>query len=230
MNVSIKLKPVIVILRKIIVVVLIAMMLGGCSYHGILEPNTSINSSTMAKHPYTLAIDGSRLASSMVKADPQWFELTVDSGGALAESLKQQLYKSFSSVTVLDKKEADSIYDYIVAIDSNTTSRCTMNSCGITTKISMKMVDAKQKDNVMLADDFLDIYSWQMPGGSILINLFSGLSLLILAPVLQPISAHFCGKEMMQRVSESNDRLSFQIAKKIVNSEIFEKNYAIHNF
>jgi len=92
------------------------------------------------------------------------------------------------------------------------------------------MVDAKQKDNVMLADDFLDIYSWQMPGGSILINLFSGLSLLILAPVLQPISAHFCGKEMMQRVSESNDRLSFQIAKKIVNSEIFEKNYATHNF
>jgi len=199
------------------------VMLSGCSYHGKLEPNSGSTAATMATQPYTLAIDASMLASSQVKAEPQWFELTVDSGDALAESLKQQLSRSFKSVTVLSKNEADSLYDYLVTVDSNTTSRCTMNSCGITTRISMQMVDAKQKDRVLLAEDFLDVYTWQMPGGSVLINLFSGLSLLILAPVLQPISAHFCGKEMMQRVSESNDRMSFQIAKKIVSSDIFGK-------
>jgi hypothetical protein len=56
-----------------------------------------------------------------------------------------------------------------------------------------------------------------------LINLFTGLSLFLLAPILQPISAHFAGKELMQRVSDSNDRMSFQITKEIVNSDIFEK-------
>jgi hypothetical protein len=223
MNISNKLKPAITILRKIIAVVLIAVLLAGCSYHGKLEPNLSINSSTMARHPYTLAIDDSMLSPSQVNADPQWFKLTVDYGYALAELIKHQLSQSFKSVVVLNKEDDGSIYDYIVAIDSKTTSQCTLNSCGITNKISMQMVDTKHIDNVIFADDFLDVYTFQTPGGSYLINLLSGLSLFILAPILQPISAHFCGEEMMRRVSESNDRMSFQISKKIVSSDIYEE-------
>jgi hypothetical protein len=213
----------IMIFRKMIAVVLIAAMLEGCSYNGRLEPNLSINSSTRVKHPYTLAIDDSMLSSSQVNAAPQWFNLTVVSGDALAKSIKHQLSLSFHSVVILNKYDAKSIYDYIIAIDSKTASRCTMNSCGITTKVSMQMVDTKNMDNVIFAEDFLDVYSMHMPGGSYLINLFTGLSLFLLAPILQPISAHFAGKELMQRVSDSNDRMSFQITKEIVNSDIFEK-------
>jgi len=224
MNVARAFNLPIIFLRKIIALVLIAAMLGGCSYNGKLEPNQiSINSTPMARYPVTLAIDGSKLSSAPVNADPQWFTLSVDSGDALAESIKQQLSPAFNSVVVLTEKDTVSIYDYIVAVDSKTTSRCTMSSCGITTKISMQMVDTKNMDTVILADDFLDVYTLQMPGSTMLINFFTGISLFVLAPILQPISAHFAGKELQQRVTDSNDRLSFLVAKKIVNSDIYGK-------
>jgi len=87
----------------------------------------------------------------------------------------------------------------------------------------MQMVDTKNMDTVILADDFLDVYTLQMPGSTMLINFFTGISLFVLAPILQPISAHFAGKELQQRVTDSNDRLSFLVAKKIVNSDIYGK-------
>jgi len=223
MNVSREFKPLITILRKVIALVLIAVMIAGCSYHGKLETGPVTDLSPMARHPFTLVIDDSSLSSAQVNADPQWYQLKIESGAALAESIRQQLSPAFNSVAVLKKKDAESIYDYIVAIDSNTTSRCTMNSCGITTKISMQMVAAKNMDQVILADDFLDVYTMQMPGSSILINLFTGISLFVLAPILQPISAHFAGKELQQRVTDSNDRLSFQVAKKIASFDMSEK-------
>lgn len=202
-------------LRKIIAVVLIAVMLGGCSYNGTLKPDLSVCPSSMTKHPYTLAIDYSNLVSSQVIATPQWFKLTVDSGDAVAESIKHQLSPSFNSVAVLKKNDAEFTYDYIVTINPKTTSRCTMNSCGITTKISIQLVDTKNMDKVILTDDFLDVYTMQMPGSSFFINFLTGISLFVLAPILQPISAQFAGRELLQRVTDSNDRISFQIAKKI---------------
>jgi len=223
MKISYMMKPVKTVWRKIIAVALIAVMLVGCSYHGKIEPNLSINSSAMVKHPYSLAIDDSQLSSAQVKADPQWFNITVDAGEALTEMIKNQLSQSFNSVEVLKKGDATTTYDYIVTIDSKSVSRCSMNSCGISTKMSLQMVDTKSIDHVVLADDFLDVYTMQMPGGSYLINLFTGLSLFVLAPILQPISAHFAGKELVQRVTDSNERMSYQITKKIVGSDVYAK-------
>lgn len=199
----------------------VALILGGCSYNSKLEPNLSMNSTTMVKLPYTLVIDNSKLLTSKVIARPGFSNLTVDNGDALTESVKRQLTNSFKSVHIFMTNDDISKFDYLLELESKTLSICGAGSCSLTANITTQFYDTKQKNKLLIADDFVDMYTWELPGGAAAMNFLTGISVYILAPIFQPIGTHLSGVELSKQVSQSNDRVSLKIAKKVIFADVY---------
>lgn len=216
-------KPVITMIRKIVAAGLIAMMLGGCSYNATLQPNLNMSAITTVMHPYTLVIDASSLSNSQASANVSGYHLRINTGDALAKSIKHLLSKSFSSVEISNSSNHKLNYDYLVTIGSDTNAICYDNSCSFSSNTSMQMINKNDSNKEILTGDFVDTYFLSMPSWTVPIMFITELSLFTLGPILLPIIRDNYGDDLMQQVSKSNDKISLKIANRILFANVYDK-------
>ncbi|NJD90402.1 MAG: trypsin-like serine protease [Geobacter sp.] len=189
------------------------LLLGGCSYNGkvLAEPNSTDITSKQPTH--TLMIDGTTVTGRKITIKPDEVSLSVDYGDALLESIQHQLKDIYKEVFVIKTVKEIKPHDFLMRIDNAIDSTCNSPTCNLLSRTAYRIYDSSGNNitNENLTDDF----KWVKPASVRTLNLLTGLTLFITAPITYPISVNIAGNELRDEVGRSNERVAAKIANSL---------------
>lgn len=189
------------------------LLLAGCSYNGKVLTEPSSTAITSKQPAHTLMIDGTTVTGRKVTIKPDEVTLSVDYGDALLESIQHHLKGIYKDVFVIKAVKEIKPHDFLMRIDNAIDSTCNTPACNLHSRTVYRLYDSTGNNiaNENLTDDF----KWVKPASVRTLNLLTGLTLFITAPITYPVAVNIAGNELRDEVGRSNERVAAKIANSL---------------
>jgi hypothetical protein len=201
---------------------LVTFIINGCTYTKRLEPNLKSDNYENTKYvnaklPYVLAIDGRKITDAQTTALHNAINMTVFYGDAMLESIKYRVANSFKNVYIVKTHNDLKEFDLLMSVSGSITSSCRGTGCVLVSNNFVNVLN--DKNNILLAEKFVDNFSYNQPSSASMLGAIMGFTVFVTAPVLAPLATEYCGDELAQQISDSNDRVATQIAEAVIFSK-----------